>query len=97
MFKPEEYCLDFVKEKIKPFLMYLFSSLELESIFRNGVFRWFYITIEFCDIIDPIDSIINEESIVSIHHEYLNNVKKNFTLLNQGFDEEKESLVVQYP
>ena len=43
VFKPEDYSLDFLKEKIKPLCYYLFSSLDGD--FGN----WKYFTIILCE------------------------------------------------
>ena len=83
IFKPEEYSLNFVKEKIKPFLLYLYSSLELKNrSIRGGWGSWQYINICFRNIVDPFDSydVFNWKTadITKVYNARLNGVREIF-------------------
>ena len=96
IFKPEEYSLNFVKEKNKPFLLSLYSSLELKNRSIRGCWgSWQYINICFRNIVDPVDSydVCNWKTvdITKVYNARLHGVREFFlTLLDLFFDEEKE-------
>ena len=89
IFEPEEYSLDFVKEKkIKPFLLYLYSALYKKN--RD----WQYISINFCNIdVPPHSSFLHWHihGITMFYNVYLNDESEFLTFVDMKFNEEKES------
>ena len=96
MFTPDKYNLDFVKEKIKAYLLYFISMLESGEIYNmNEATIWRNISIYFRDV-----GIISRDYIyiMSISKDLLNvEIDNFFTLLNQIIDIHKDSFTYITP
>ena len=106
IFKPEEYSLDFAKEQIKPFIVYLFSFSEFKyGSSRKYWSRWGGIDTDFCDVGGIKYLFPTTAHITNLNHKdhyfLLYNKKIKFSnflnYINKTFEHEKEEISYSMP